>query len=525
MFDDSLYLPDLIVQNAAIDGSQLNFTIKNIGGDCCYFSRVRLFGSSNDTLDNFDVGLGGYSITPLKSGEEISGSLSINSQWRSLAKFNDFILVADGRNKILKKDELNNVLSVGISNKPDLLLSGLSVGTGNNVTKGYGFVPTYTLRNQGNAVAGTSLTKYVVSKDAILGNADDINPTLLTSSTVDAGLLAGATRVENNDYLVIYDDLTPGTYNLFAITDSTNTVAEGNETNNVTSLAFNFALPPQPDFTVEKFAIQSSAAVGSYLNVSYTIRNIDVANVSYSHMTFYLSTDNVIDSSDIALGYHMVSSATPYNVPILRERSLYLDPTKVNAGTYNLIAMVDPYNGTPESNEANNTRSVTVTINPLLRPDLKIANANNVSNQTLNTGSLITVPYTISNTGGVVQRSQTNFYLSTDAVWSTNDILIGTHQVRSLTLNQTRNESASLYINPSGLPVGNTPYYLIFKADAGLVACFESDEANNSFSVPVTIANSGTTSFTSAKGYGVVNAAAAVSSALGASTFADVSNT
>lgn len=98
----------------------------------------------------------------------------------------------------------------------DLTISSLSVSNKTNqVTQGYGFTPTYTLRNQGNEVAGTSFTKYVISKDAVLGNADDFFPVSLANGGAVTELAAGASQVENDDYLVIYDDIIPGLYNFW----------------------------------------------------------------------------------------------------------------------------------------------------------------------------------------------------------------------------------------------------------------------------------------------------------------------
>jgi subtilase family serine protease len=530
-------VPDLIINPLSITVRGLNlsvsYTLKNQSTLGVGASNTKFYLSSNNVLEATDTLLGTDAVAALSiqtaSVESVALTLANN-----LNAGTYYILAqADSDNAIAESNETNNIASTTIQIASDLIISNFSVSNGlNKVTQGYGFIPTYTLKNLGNASSGTSNTKYVVSRDAILGNADDFLPTRLSNSGADAGLASGASRVENNDYLVIYDNITPGFYHLFAIADSTNTVAENNENNNALSIFIDFALPPKPDLIVDKLNVLSSTHVGSSLNLSYTTRNIDTGYAGYSHLSFYLSADNVVDSSDFVMGYHMVSSSSPYNIPISRERSLFLNPANVSPGTYNLIAKIDPSNGINESNETNNIFIHSITINPLLQSDLSITNVSLTSFETdstsgnpiLETGSLITLPYTISNTGGAIGRNQTNFYLSTDSVYNSTDILVGSYSTLSLNTRSSKEVSASIYLNPSAITLGTNTYYLIAQADAGLTTTAESNEANNFTAYQVIINNSGTTNFSNTKGYGFINAAAAVAASLGVTPFADVPN-
>jgi subtilisin family serine protease len=73
-------------------------------------------------------------------------------------------------------------------------------------------------------------------------------------------------------------------------------------------------------------------------------------------------------------------------------------------------------------------------------------------------------------------------------------------------------------------PIEKRYYYLIAMIDSAINGIAESNETNNIKVYPVTIVNSGTTQFTNNKGYGFINAAAAVASTIGQAPFADVPN-
>jgi subtilase family serine protease len=437
----------------------LDYEIKNIGQALASDNFTRFYYSSDTVLDSSDFDVGNNIVNSLQKNESFQGQVALNTSPNASQKY--LLIQTDISNLITESDELNNVYVVGLdlsstTSLSDLTISGLSVSNKTNqVTQGYGFIPTYTLKNKGNASSGTSVTKYVISKDAILGNADDFIPVSLANGGAVAGLAAGASRVENDDYLVIYDNITSGLYNLFAIVDSTNTVAENNENNNVLSVSINFSSPSQPDLQIEKFTSSRSVHVGSYLNVAYTIRNIDQGYVGYSHINFYLSQNTVIDSSDLNLDYHLISSDTPTNIPISRNRSIWLDPSKVNAGTYNLIAKIDPNDGISESNEANNTFIDRITLNSLLLPNLSVGLN---SPKTIQTGSLTTIPYTVFNTGGATKESQISFYLSTNSALDSTDKLIRSQNVQALSKKSSVKADASVYFEPNLAALGTNSY-------------------------------------------------------------------
>ena len=528
---------DVAVDSASVSslGNRLRLSVgyENLGTTNTPGLAGQFLWSSDNILDSSDRVFRSSYIPPMVVGQEISQNFSLSERPRVSEKY--LIIKADTSNRLSESDELNNVKVLALPgttpdpvNRPDLSISNTSLNM-STITQGYGFVPRYTLNNTGNAIAPPSTTRYVVSADTILGNSDDVIPTFLSNGGVDAALNPGTSRLESNDYLAIYNNLSSGTYNLFVIADGTNMVSESNETNNVARISFNFEVPPKPDLVVEQLNLPDSANAGGYINLSYTIRNLDLGYVGYSNIAFYLSTDNTIDASDVNLGSHMATSSTPQGVPISRNYSLFLDPDRVSAGTYNLIARIDPNGSVTESNENNNTLVKTITINPLLRPNLSVANipASNAGSErmTFSTGILSTIPYTIVNNGAAVSRSRTTFYLSTDATLSTSgDLLAGHHSIGEMGSFQERSEAVSLYLNPSAIEDGTNNYYLIAVADSlGEIA--ESSETNNITVIPVTVVDAGTTRFSIKNGYGLVNAEAAIARTLNLPSLPDVPNT
>lgn len=514
----------LIRSNSSGSRHILEVSYENIGSIASRGTGGRLYWSENNVLDSSDKLFRTEYIPPINSNSVFRKTILLSESPKPTDKF--LIIEADGGNRIRELSELNNVDMVGIPGRvtdpltnPDVTISDLSLNT-NTITQGYGFVPRYRLNNIGNSPAGTSTTRYVMSKDAILGNSDDITPTFLANGGQDSSLAVGESRLETNDYLAVYANVESGSYNFFAIADSSNNIIESNEANNVSRITINYVLPPKPDLVIEEINIPTISNVGSYLNLSYTIKNIDIGYVGYSQIGFYLSQDTILDSSDLALNSYLATSSTPNGVPISRNYSIYLDPSRVSAGNYNLIAKVDPNSTVVESNETNNILSSPLSLNSLQRPDLELID---VSTTILRTGQLEPIRYKIKSNGSSSRNSITTFYLSSDSTINTSqDTNIGTDSVRELNTNEQREENLTVYINPSLVLNGSNTYYLIAVTDF-LNGVIESNENNNVLVTQVTTIDSGATQYSNTVGYGLVDASKALSKILG-NTVSEVSN-
>ncbi|AKG22385.1 S8 family serine peptidase [Calothrix sp. 336/3] len=134
-------------------------------------------------------------------------------------------------------------------------------------------------------------------------------------------------------------------------------------------------------------------------------------------------------------------------------------------------------------------------------------------------GSSIEISYQITNIGtNNTSFNYTSLYLSKDESISSDDKLLGFNWIGSLDAGSSINKSQTLSLD-TNLDTGN--YYLLYKADA-LDNIFGLEDSNNVATRQITITSANSQGYNSNSGYGLVNAAAAVSKAVGQNTFADV---
>ena len=116
-----------------------------------------------------------------------------------------------------------NVIAVA----PDLIETTLSNPPSWNVMAGTSFYVTDTVKNQGNASAAASITRYYLSQDTTKGSGD----VLLTGSRSVPSL--GVNGTNYGSVTVTIPSNTPsGSYYLLACADDTQVVAEGSNENN-----------------------------------------------------------------------------------------------------------------------------------------------------------------------------------------------------------------------------------------------------------------------------------------------------
>jgi len=252
-----------------------------------------------------------------------------------------------------------------------------------------------------------------------------------------------------------------GNYNLQAVADYTNTVTEGNETNNTTvGNAVSISSVP-PDLVVTSV---SGTVTNGILSYSVTIKNHGI-NAAGNHYTgIYLSTDATITTTDTLVttyyggGIPGGSSATyTGTVSVPQNRT----------GTYYVGAIADYTNIVPESDETNNGlagNQVTIT-NDLVVTTISGTMAN----------GKLTYSVTVHNNGnGQTGNHYTGIYLSTDATITTTDTLVDAYYAGGIP-----GGSSATYTGTISVPQNATGTYYV-----GAIADYtnmvpESDETNN----------------------------------------------
>ena len=218
----------------------------------------------------------------------------------------------------------------------------------------------------------------------------------------------------------------------------------------------------------------SAALPGANFSVTDTVRNQGGVSAATSTTRYYLSTDIVKDGADRLL------SGTRA-VPVLAAGATSTGtvtvtiPSNMALGTYYLIACADNLTHVTESDETNNCRVSTATIQ-VTRPDL-VETTLSAPPATIARGASFAVTDTVLNQGAVASgTSTTRYYLSADQIKDGNDrLLTGTRAVPALAAGATSSGTATVTV-PSNMALGS--YYLIACAD-NTTTVTESDETNN----------------------------------------------
>ena len=236
-------------------------------------------------------------------------------------------------------------------------------------------------------------------------------------------------------------------------------------------------LYPPPDLYVNNVVLTpSTVTIGNSFNIRNDLRNGGSSTSSSFTISYYLSTNTTYDNSDRYLGESNYSSGIIAGGAYANENKNLIIPTDVVAGNYYVIAYIDSYNTSLESNESNNTTfSFISVINPVSPPDLQIV-INSLSPTTIQKGSDVVLNYSFYNNGGAAGAFSNRFVLSTNTTYSTDDIILYTSSVGSYAGNTSSTGLTQTLTIPSTVTPDN--YYIVAYADyANQIS--ESNETNN----------------------------------------------
>ncbi|MBI3605758.1 MAG: Ig-like domain-containing protein [Nitrospirae bacterium] len=277
------------------------------------------------------------------------------------------------------------------------------------------------------------------------------------------GLPAGGTNSATTT-LLIPATLPAGDYYLCAMTDSGNTVAESDETNNARCVTGAYHIGP--DLSVYMF---SGLLSGTALYVSDTGINSGSQPAGAFTVSFYLSTAAAPNpSTDILVGTRSLSGLA--SGATNSATTIFAVPGSLAERTYYLCAMTDSGSGVAETSETNNVKCAAGTYK--IGPDLVTfvvsaflsANTVYVSDTEMNIGNQVASGFTVS------------FYLSLDTAYDSGDILLGSRNLSGLAGGNATNSKTTSIPIPGGTPAGS--YYIIAVTDSGNVI-IETNETNN----------------------------------------------
>ena len=347
---------------------------------------------------------------------------------------------------------------------PDLAISAFGApGAGG---AGLALTVTDTTRNAGPGSAGASTTRYYLSLDSAF-DASDVS---LGSRSVPI-LAAGASN-SGSASITIPAGTASGAYFLIARADGDATLLEISETNNGLQRPISIGA----DLAMTTLVVPGIGGAGLPLVVSDTITNQGGSPAAASTATFYLSSDTVLDASDVALGSRAVPALAP-GATSSATTSVTV-PAGTATGTWYVFARADSAGVVGEVSETNNATYRSTVIGPDL-----IINAFSAP-ATSGAGVAFGITETTRNTGGGASPpTTTRFYLSTDTVVDAGDVVLAARAVGALAPNASDSGTLTLTI-PAGTPGG--AYYLIAKADGGDTLA-ETSELNNAFWRPLAL--------------------------------------
>ena len=462
---------DLTIASVTVPGDAgagqlvtLGDTTRNIGGGAVVATTTSYFLSSNAALDAGDVLLGSRAVPALAAGASHSGSVSVTVPAGTLPGLYYVLAKADGADAVSETSESNNTAYALMRVGPDLAISVLTVpgaaGAGTTITV------TETTRNLGGGTAAASTTRFYLSSDAQLDVAD-----LALGSRAIPALAAGASNSASTS-VTIPAGLAAGTYYLIAGADADNAVAEFQEGNNT----FSRTLQVGADLTIASITVPADAGAGQVVTMGDTTKNVGAGTAPASTTSYYLSTNVVLDASDVLLGSRSVPSLAA-GASHAGSASLTL-PAGTATGLYYVLAKADSGDGVSEVSESNNTQYALMRVGP----DLVILSLG--APASAGAGTTIVVTDTTRNAGGgTAATSTTRFYLSSNSVLDGGDVLLASRSVPALASGASNAASTSLTI-PATTAAGI--YHLIAAADAD-GAVVETQESNNTLSRPLQI--------------------------------------
>ena len=402
-------------------------TVSNPSTTAAPASALNFYLSVDGVITTADTLLGSVAVPALGGGQQqaVSGSVVVPA---TLAGGNYFIgAFVDPANLIDEGNEQNNaapgnviaVSAIAVDLSVAALTGPASAFTGDLIS-----VST-TVSNIGSSPAPASTLTLYLSADNLITGTD------VPLGTVAVGALAGGASQNVTASLRVPTTLPPGSYFIGAIADSANAVNEVNEGNNTRASAARLTTTTR-NINMALTAVKgpSTAKDGAAVTFEATAVNQGTVTSPASTVRWYLSTDNVITTSDFAVGNVAVvalgagkSANVSAKIPV---------PSSVPAGTYYVGAIVDPDNTLAETNDGNNARaggmlavqySVDLQITALAAPASGTTGSNYTFNATLKNAGL----------AASGQPVRVDFFLSSDnTIDPNNDPLIASSTVPAL---------------------------------------------------------------------------------------------
>ena len=406
-FSGAMIVPDADLTMPSVSGPATAQT----GGSMIVVNTVKNIGTKNSNPVHvyFYLSKDGTTLDKYLGSRYISGGLKAgasNTAYTNLTIpsniFGSYYILAvvDPLNETCETNKLNNMVASSTTTNiraPDLVITSISTGT-TTYKRGDKITIQNTVKNQGSSTSKGFYVNFYLSNDSTITTSD----TYLGQRYISGGLNAGISNTEYTNFTIPYD--ASGNYYIGAIVDSTNTVFESDESNNIKAFSTTIEVC-SPDLIITSISTGTTTYKrGDKITIQNTVKNQGKIASGGFYVNFYLSNDSTITTSDTYLGQRYISglNAGASNTAYTN----FTVPSSLS-GSYYIGAVVDSTNAVFESNESNNIKVYSNTINVVL-PDL-VASSVSAGSTSYRRGTTMTIKNTVKNQGKV---SSGGFYVS-----------------------------------------------------------------------------------------------------------------
>jgi len=228
---------------------------------------------------------------------------------------------------------------------PDLTISELAaaqpIQTGNPVTI------TVIVTNQGDEKAEGSEVTLNIAGHSLKGSAKQLNPGESTSVTFT------------------YTFRDSETYTVTATVDPSNAIPESNEGNNQKSIRVQVKTK-LPDLTIPEIRIAPQEIhIGDQVTFRVAVKNEGKGKAEKFTVKLEIAAEMTTSPTEL--------ESDVMNLNAGESSYVYFTHTFLHKGSYEILATADPRNAVSESEENNNTKQLTVTVEPGSLPDLMVS--------------------------------------------------------------------------------------------------------------------------------------------------------
>jgi len=308
---------------------------------------------------------------------------------------------------------------------PDLTITSITATSPVNLSTRNNISITDTVANIGEYQAGSFVISYYFSPSNIFNPATAV---LIGSRNVTGPLNAGANNTATTVFSVSPTAIPAGNYYVIGYADSTQLIAESNESNNMTSTSstVQVSVADLAETAVSSPAIGTTLLPGATISVTDTVQNIGSAAAGAFSIYYFLVPSTGTGQQNF-LGSRNVTSLAP-GASSTATVSLKV-PTTAYGGNFYIQAWANYTNTILESNLANDSYTNTSGIITVSPPDLAMTAVSETPTTVTRPGP-ISVTFTVVNEGlSFALPVNIGFYLSKTSTITESDQLVGNFTV------------------------------------------------------------------------------------------------